>query len=396
MSRDTSADTSAATVSGTGALTDTGAGRTTRRRVVALALLAPALIATAAPAATARDARPGGAVQRQLDLLVERDGVPGALAYVNGRTFTAGTAEVGTGRPMVDADARFRLASDTKAFTATAVMRLVADGKVRLDAPAGRYVPQLAQSPVTVRQLLKQRSGLPEYTNLVDWRGGPYSDEDFLALALAEGPDFEPGAQWAYSNTNYLALGLVINKTSGQEYRTYIERTVLRPLDLRNTYWPAPGEQTLRGPHARNYGYHPADPGAGVVDVTELPGYEFGSSGGLVSTPKDLNTFWEGLFDGRLLPGWAVRQMTGDTTDVSGRDVYPRGSRYGYGVASIPLSCGGAYWGHGGDLPGNSVAGGHATTGRGNVTVYTTTWAAEGDRLRHLQGAVDAALCAKR
>ncbi|MGW6306539.1 serine hydrolase domain-containing protein [Streptomyces niveus] len=396
MSRDTSADTSAATVSGTGALTDAGGGRTTRRRVVALALLAPALIATAAPAATARDARPDGAVQRQLDLLVERDGVPGALAYVNGRTYTAGTAEVGTGRPMVDADARFRLASDTKAFTATAVMRLVADGKVRLDAPAGRYVPQLAQSPVTVRQLLKQRSGLPEYTNLVDWHGGPYTDEDFLALALAEGPDFEPGARWAYSNTNYLALGLVINKTSGQEYRTYIERTVLRPLDLRNTYWPAPGEQTLRGPHAHNYGYHPADPGAGVVDVTELPGYEFGSSGGLVSTPKDLNTFWEGLFDGRLLPGWAVRQMTGDTTDVSGRDVYPQGSRYGYGVASIPLSCGGAYWGHGGDLPGNSVAGGHATTGRGNVTVYTTTWAAEGDRLRHLQGAVDAALCAKR
>ncbi|WP_329074160.1 serine hydrolase domain-containing protein [Streptomyces niveus] len=163
----------------------------------------------------------------------------------------------------------------------------------------------------------------------------------------------------------------MINKASGQEYRTYIERTVLRPLDLRNTYWPATGEQTPRG-------------------------YEFGSSGGLVSTPKDLNTFWEGLFDGRLLPGWAVRRMTGDTTDVGGRDVYPRGSRYGYGVASIPLSCGGAYWGHGGDLPGNSVAGGHATTGRGNVTVYTTTWAAEGDRLRHLQAAVDAALCAKR
>ncbi|MEV8346266.1 serine hydrolase [Streptomyces niveus] len=65
--------------------------------------------------------------------------MPGALAYVNGRTYTAGTAEVGTGRPMVDA--RFRLAGDTKAFTATAVMRPVADGKVRLDAPAraGRY-----------------------------------------------------------------------------------------------------------------------------------------------------------------------------------------------------------------------------------------------------------------
>lgn len=131
------------------------------------------------------------------------------------------------------------------------------------------------------------------------------------------------------------------------------------------------------------------------MDVTELPGYEFGASGGLVSTPADLNAFWDGLFGGRLLPGWALRLMTGDTTDVGGQDVYPTGSRYGYGVASIPLSCGGVYWGHGGDLPGDSVGGGRATGGRGTVTVYTTTWAAEGESLGHLQGAVDAALCAE-
>ncbi|MGN9794291.1 hypothetical protein ACTMTU_24760 [Streptomyces sp. OZ13] len=87
--------------------------------------------------------------------------------------------------------------------------------------------------------------------------------------------------------------------------------------------------------------------------------------------------------------------MTHDTTDVGGRDVYPAGSRYGYGVASIPLSCGGVYWGHGGDLPGDSVGGGRATADRGTVTVCTTTWAAEGKSLRHLQGAVDAALCAR-
>lgn len=394
MSRDLTTGAHTATSDNTGAGRPGRAGGGRRRAAVAVALLAPALLAAAGPVATARDAGTG-AVQRQLDLLVEHDGVPGALAYANGRTYTAGTADRETGRPMADADARFRLASDTKAFTAAAVMRLVADGKVRLDAPAGRYVPQLAQSTITVRQLLKQRSGLPEYTNLIEWAGGPYTDEGFLALALAKGPDFAPDAEWGYSNTNYLALGLVINKASGYGYRTYIEKTVLRPLGLENTYWPAPGELTLRGPHARNYGYHPASPEAGVVDVTELPGYEFGPSGGLVSTPKDLNAFWRGLLDGRLLPGWAVRQMTHDTTDVGGRDVYPRGSRYGYGVASIPLSCGGVYWGHGGDLPGNSVGGGHATAGRDDVTVYTTTWAAEGERLSHLQGAVDAALCAK-
>ncbi|WP_217139850.1 serine hydrolase [Streptomyces sp. AC627_RSS907] len=361
------------------------------KRLAAAVLLAATLTGAFAPVAAARPTDP---VQRELDLLVERDGVPGALAYDGGVTRTSGVADVTSGRPMVDERGRFRLASNTKAFTAAAVMRLVADGRLGLGDRAGTYVPQLAHSRITVRQLLKQTSGLPEYSALVDW-SRPGTPEEYLALALGEKPGFEPGTDWGYSNTNYLVLGMVIDEVSGVGFRTYVERTILRPLGLDDTYWPAPGELTLRGPHARNYGVHPAHPEAGRVDVTELPGYEFGASGGLVSTPGDLNAFWDGLFGGRLLPGWAVRLMTRDTTDVGGRDVYPAGSRYGYGVASIPLSCGGVYWGHGGDLPGGSVGGGRATGGRGTVTVYTTTWAAEGDRLRHLQGAVDAALCAK-
>ncbi|GAA2585987.1 MULTISPECIES: serine hydrolase domain-containing protein [Streptomyces] len=366
-----------------------------RNRLTAAVLLAAALTGAFAPAAAAHPARPDR-VQRQLDLLTTHDGVPGALAYDGRTTRTSGVADLDSGRPMVDERGRFRLASDTKAFTATAVMRLVADGRLGLGDRAGSYVPQLADSTITVRQLLKQTSGLPEYSALVDWNGGPGSSEDYLALALGQDPVFEPGTGWGYSNTNYLVLGMVIDEVSGVGFRTYVERTILRPLHLDDTYWPASGELALRGPHARNYGIHPADPAAGTVDVTEMPGYEFGASGGLVSTPADLNAFWDGLFGGRLLPGWAVRLMTRDTTDVGGRDVYPAGSRYGYGVASVPLSCGGVYWGHGGDLPGGSVGGGRATGGRGTVTVYTTTWAAEGDSLRHLQGAVDAALCATR
>uniref|UniRef100_A0AAU3H8K5 Beta-lactamase family protein n=1 Tax=Streptomyces sp. NBC_01401 TaxID=2903854 RepID=A0AAU3H8K5_9ACTN len=362
-----------------------------RKRIAAAALLVTTLTGALAPVAAAGPSDP---VQRQLDLLVDQDGVPGALAYDGGKTRTAGVADLESGRRMPDAQGRFRLASDTKPFTATAVMRLVADGRIHLDDRAGTYVPQLAESPITVRQLLKQTSGLPEYSALVDWSEAG-TDEEYLALALDAEPVFEPGQGWGYSNTNYLVLGMVIDKASGVGFRTYVERTVLRPLHLKDTYWPAPGELTLRGPHARNYGVHPALPEAGIVDVTELPGYEFGASGGLVSTPADLNAFWDGLFGGRLLPGWALRLMTGDTTDVGGQDVYPTGSRYGYGVASIPLSCGGVYWGHGGDLPGDSVGGGRATGGRGTVTVYTTTWAAEGESLGHLQGAVDAALCAE-
>lgn len=369
--------------------------RTAARRAGAAALLAAVVAGAAAPVAAARGA--SGApdpVQSRLDALVERDGVPGALAYDGRTTRTAGVADTATGRPMVGAEGRFRMASNTKAFTATAVMRLVAGGEVRLDAPAARYVPQLAGTGISVRQLLKQTSGLPEYLQFIDWSRA-YTEEEYLALALDHPADFEPGARWGYSNTNYLVLGLLIDHVTGEDYRTYIERTLIEPLHLKDTYWPAKDEYTIRGPHARNYGVHPTDPDAGVTDVTELPGYEFGASGGLVTTPRDQNAFWNALFGGRLLPGWALRTMTHDTTDVGGLDTYPEGSRYGYGVASFPLSCGGEYWGHGGDLPGDSVAGGHAGRGRGTVTVYTTTWAAEGERLADLQGAADAALCAK-
>lgn len=369
-----------------------------RQRAVATALLTAVLVGTAAPLAAAQPSsasteRTGrDAVQRQLDLLVEKDGVPGALLYDGDRTRSAGTAELGTDREMPGPDGRFRMASDTKAFTATAVMRLIADGKVGLNDRAGRYVPQLADSSITVRQLLKQTSGLPEYTALLDWTeaGTP---EEYLQLALDEEPVFEPGTDWGYSNTNYLVLGLIIDKVSGTDFRDYIEQTILQPLGLDATYWPEPGEMTLRGPHARNYGVHPGDPEGGMVDLTEMPGYEFGASGGLVTTPEDLNAFWDGLFGGRLLPTWALWLMTTDTTDVGGEDTYPEGARYGYGVASFPLSCGGFYWGHGGDLPGGSVAGGRDFLSRGTVTAYTTTLAAMDPALGHLQSSVDAALC---
>ncbi|MFD9955808.1 serine hydrolase [[Kitasatospora] papulosa] len=107
-----------------------------------------------------------------------------------------------------------------------------------------------------------QTSGLPEYTELVDWTE-PGTLEEYLGLALAAEPVFGPGDDWGYPNTDHLALGMVIDEASGVGFRTYVERTILRPLHPHDTYWPAPGELTLRGPHARTYGVHPAFPEAG-------------------------------------------------------------------------------------------------------------------------------------
>jgi D-alanyl-D-alanine carboxypeptidase len=312
----------------------------------------------AVPGTGDRTARPN-AVRHELDALVTDTAVPGALAHSGhgrrGRTYTAGVANSAPGGSWWARTAGSASPASPSRITATTVMRLVTDGELGLDDPAGRYV---------------------------------------LDISLAQGPRFAPGTDWGYSNTNHLVLGLVIERVTGEDFRAYVERSVIEPLGLRNTYWPAPGELGLRGPHAHNYGVHPLHPQDGAVDATELPGHEFGASAGLVSTPEDLNTFWDGLFGGRLLPGRAVRLMTRDTTDV-GDDGYPEGSRYGYGVRSNRLSCGGECWGHLGDLPGDSVAAGHADKGRGTLTVYITTHHSTNPASAgHLQAAVDAAFCA--
>ncbi|NGN63959.1 beta-lactamase family protein [Streptomyces sp. A7024] len=372
--------------------------RTTVRRTTASVLTAAALVAAVAPSAGALAPDRGeDPVQQGLERLVDEHDVPGALAYDGRTTRTAGTAELGTDRPMPGPDDSFRIASVTKSFTATAVMRLVAKGELGLDDRAGRYVPQLKGSDITVRQLLKQRTGLAEYATRPDWnRPEPYTPEEFLELSLRQGPDFAPDADWGYSNTNYLVLGMIIGKVSGTDFRTYIERHILQPLGLDHTYWPGRDELTLRGPHARNYGIHPAHPEDGRTDVTELPGYLFGPSGGLVSTPRDLDAFWDGLFRGRLLPKWAVRQMTHDATEVGGQGPYPVGSKYGYGLVGIPLSCGGTHWGHEGDLPGDSVLSGRTAGGR-TVTVYGTTNVSPDEAaVRELLATADAAFCKRR
>lgn len=343
------------------------------KRILAAAAAAAVLTATvAAPAMAA--ARPG--TQARLDRLTTVDGLAGAVVSVRDtrggiRTWTSGTAERGTGRPMVGAGGRFRIASVTKTFTAVTVLRLAEQGKVRLDQQVETYLPgALDGRRITVRQLLQQTSGLPEYFDLVDWTK-PATDADLLKLALTRDPVHEPGARWSYSNTNYLVLGMIVSKVAGKDFRTL-------PLRLSDTYWPAQGELDLRGEHAHTYGVSPADPKAGMVDTTLLPGYGFGAAGGLVSTPDDLNRFWQAI------PGRTWRAMTRHTVPADD----PAGAKYGLGVYSYPLSCG-PLWMHDGGLPGVRVLSGRDRAGRA-VTAYVTG-TPKNDK--HLFAVLDSALC---
>ncbi|GGQ28862.1 serine hydrolase domain-containing protein [Streptosporangium pseudovulgare] len=340
------------------------------------------LLGAASPALAAGAAVSSGkTVQQQVDRLTRQDGMAGAVLSVRDRdgrmtTWTSGTAQRGTGRPMVGGDGRFRAASVTKPVIAAAVMRLVDGGKLDLDEQVEHYLPgSLHGARVTVRQLLKHTSGLPEYFDLVDWTK-PAIPADHLALALTRPMVGEPGERWFYSNTNYLVAGMLIQKVTGKDFREVTEDGVLKGLP--GTYWPKNGELGVRDRHAHTYGVNPASPRSGETDTTRLPGYAFGAGGGLISTPEDLNRFWQSI------PEATLRTMLADPVPASD----PKGSRYGLGLYTYQLSCGPA-WMHDGGLPGTRVLSGRNRAGKA-ATVYVTGTPKDD---KHLFAALDAALC---
>ncbi|MEU7855501.1 serine hydrolase domain-containing protein [Nonomuraea sp. NPDC049141] len=351
------------------------------RKSLAAAAAAAVLLGAASPAMATAVPASDKTVQRQVDRLTRQDGLAGAVLSVrdsNGRTttWTSGTAQRGTGKPMVGGDGRFRAASITKPVIAATVMRLVADGKVNLDEQVEHYLPSsLHGARVTVRQLLQHTSGLPEYFDLVDWTK-PAIPADHLALAMTRPFVGKPGERWSYSNTNYLVAGLLIEKVTGKDFREVSEDGVLKGLP--GTYWPKNGELGIRGRHAHTYGVSPVSPKSGETDTTQMPGYAFGAGGGLISTPDDLNRFWQAI------PEPTLRTMLAGPVPASD----PKGSRYGLGLYTYPLSCGPA-WMHDGGLPGVRVLSGRNRTGRA-ATVYVTGTPKDD---KHLFATLDAALC---
>jgi D-alanyl-D-alanine carboxypeptidase len=349
-------------------------------------------------------AAPAGTIQKQLDGLTAQYEFPAALATVtdaNGKTTsqTAGTAELGKHVP-VPKNGQVRAGSNTKAFVAAVVMQLVAEGKVELDKPITHYLPgAIKDDRVTVRQLLNHTSGLANYTQYMgldkfeEVRHRYYEPRELLDIANAQAPTNEPGAKFKYSNTNYVLLGLLIQKTTGRPVAENVDQRVIRKLNLRDTYWPNQGDQTVRGKHPHGY----ARTSNGVEDVTELDPSWGWAAGQIISTTKDLNAFYRALLKGDLVPDAQLKEMQ-KTVDTAG-EMWP-GAEYGLGIASSPLTCGGRYWGHGGDIPGYETRGGVTKDGRAFSVAVTAlpgtfqdTPEEAGKAHDAVLATVDAALC---
>ena len=386
------------------------ARRRHRWRSVAGVLTALAAgIAVAVPAAQAQGSHHGrpDVVQERLDHLVTDGGFPGVLASIRGadgrvRDYTAGVGDLETGR-RVPRNGAVRIGSNTKTYTAVVVLQLVAEGRIDLEATVGRYLPGVVtgngsdSDHITIRQMLQQMSGLPDYDDvlftepqdLVDLAHSYYEPRRLIDAALTRPRDFAPGQQWEYSNTNYILLGLVAERVTERPISEEITRRVIEPLHLTDTYWPGVGEQRIAGRHP--HGYVAVAPDAPWVDVTQMDPSLGWAAGQLISTPDDLRAFFEALVAGDLLePDEQAAMMT--TVPAPGFE--PTGDwEYGLGIARHALPCGGYAWGHGGDIQGFETRNLVTEDGRSAV-VAVTALPTSLKMLTDVSESVDAALCA--
>ena len=241
---------------------------------------------------------------------VLQSGLPGVVAVTAGPGFAleeaAGLADVEKGQPLT-VDHRFRVASVTKLFIAAAVLQLVDEGAFALDGDASPIV-----SGVTVRQLLNHTSGLPNFDDDLVAFFQPYRENpahrselgprELLALALERPRLFPPGEGWAYTGTNYQALGLLVEETTGTQLRDELQRRIFDPIGLADTdlpaeTWPVRGLARAYAPAG-----NPMFPGhgPGPVDLTELDLPFNWAGGGIVSTGRDLVRFLQALLTGEL------------------------------------------------------------------------------------------------
>ncbi|WP_107102358.1 serine hydrolase domain-containing protein [Streptomyces phaeochromogenes] len=362
--------------------------------------------ATAAPDTAHTPTGRAGVAAAQKDrlaTLAQRDvnaGAPGVIVRVdkgNGRPIEiARQAPWTRADHTLAADDQFRMGSNTKTMVATVVLQLVAEHRLKLTDPVEKWLPGLIPNgaAITVRMLLNHTSGLFNY--LIDpdvfkaFTGRDtraWTPQELIAAGVRHDPLFAPGTDYSYSNTNYVALGLIAEKATGHTLGDLIQRRITGPLRLKNTYLVTGFGKTNNPRLAHGYEpdadrlapllppYAPAgtafagpERSAGYVDTTGINASTLWAAGGMVSNAQDWARFSGALNSGKLLPPALLKEMR---TTVAEEAEFPN-RRYGLGLEEVSTPCG-TVWGHSGQAAGYSSEDYTDATGRRTVSVFTTT-----------------------
>jgi D-alanyl-D-alanine carboxypeptidase len=310
-------------------------------------------------------------------------GPPGVIAVVQRgqqrKVHTFGVRNI-KGRLPIRVDDRMRIASVAKAFSGAVALSLVSKGALSLNDTIGKRLKKLPEPPpdawadITLRQLLNHTSGLPDILE----------DPDFLkalgaSLTKAPPPEklltylynnvpplrFPPGSKYQYSNSDNIAVALMVEAATGTSYEEQLRERVYRPLGLKKTSLP-------RGPNLRKpfiHGYDNDPSQQPPEDVSELvaAGWSW-ASGGIVSTPADLNDFIRGYVGGKLFD---KRTQAKQRRVIEGGSSEPPGpgmNSAGLALFRYETRCG-TVWGHTGNIFGYTQFAAASADGRRSVTV---------------------------
>jgi D-alanyl-D-alanine carboxypeptidase len=354
-----------------------GVFRTLRGAGAGLLFLTVALVGCgqpgpSVPASSSASPEPGFAAGLRPALVakMEQMQVPGAIVLVDipgqGQWLAAlGVGDLATKAPM-RADNHMRVGSVTKTMTASLVLQLVDEGRVGLDDPVARFVPEVPNGAnITVRQLLNMTSGLADYLadegllrELDAHHDRVWTSAELLAYAFAQPPNVPPGQKYEYINTNYVLLGIIAQKVTGQGLTQLFQQRLFDKLGMTNTSFPDPADASLPQPYAHGYDFFTnmefdralkafqatntqapfitASPGAQPADTTMWNTSWAWAAGAGISTVADLKIWAKEVATGTLLKPDTQRQRL----DFQGRP-------YGLGIEEFSQSVG-----HGGFLPG--------------------------------------------
>lgn len=266
----------------------------------------------------------GAQLGTEIDTLLKNSGFSGG-AYVtvdNNQIVNAGYSYANKAKQISNtATTLFRVESLTKTITATAVMKLVEEGGVSLDTKLCDAISCTGStwSAITVRQLLNHASGIPDVESLVgSIETQEKSPAEVMALVANKALDFAPGTKQSYSSSNYILLGMVIEKKSGKSYTQYISDEFFTPLGLKNITVEE-NNCTSGSSNLSTIGYE-GNNVASCIDMS-IPF----SAGDIISTASDFGKFVQKLFDGSIVSNTSLGQMTSSTLTSSQ-------GRYGFGM----------------------------------------------------------------
>jgi D-alanyl-D-alanine carboxypeptidase len=275
----------------------------------------------------------------QVDALLSpvfKAGTPGAAVLVmkDGKPLVRkayGTADLELGVALTP-DHVFRIGSMTKQFTAVAILMLMEQGKLALNDPLIKFLPDypMQGKTVTVEHLLTHTSGIKSYTDIKEFpplRRKDMPVAELIAVFKDKPFDFVPGEKWLYNNSGYILLGAIIEKVSGMSYETFMQKNVFDPLGLKNTYY---GSATRIIPQ-RIPGYGPGTSN-GFANADYLSMTLPYAAGSLLSTVDDLAAWNEALPAGKLIKRETLEKAW---TDYKLKDGSATGYGYGWMIGTF-------------------------------------------------------------